>query len=138
MTIGLYMTRPSSTLFYSTASSDTTVEEKSKVHGSYHWDYERALSVVSLPLILSAMVVGPQPAIDLALGIVIPAHCHLGFDAVITDYLPKRRVGALHSVATWALRITTLLTLYGCYSFNTNDIGITEFVKRVWTGKKDV
>ena len=107
-------------------------EPISKAHGSYHWDYERALSVVSVPLIASAFVVGPAPILDLALGVVLPLHCHLGFDTIITDYLPKRRVGVLNAVATWTLRAGTLLTLYGLYTFNTQDVGIIEFTRRLW------
>jgi succinate dehydrogenase (ubiquinone) membrane anchor subunit len=36
-------------------------------------------------------------------------------------------------VVKWLLRFATLGTLYGVYEFNTNDIGLTELVKRLWT-----
>jgi len=32
----------------------------------------------------------------------------------------------------WTLRIATLLTLIGLYEFETNDVGLTEGIKRVW------
>ncbi len=103
--------------------------------GSYHWDFERALSVATIPLIGGAFFVGSDPMIDLALGVVLPLHCHLGLGCVIEDYLPSRRAGTLNKVATWGLGGFTLLTLYGCYQFNTNDVGLTALAKRVWTGK---
>ena len=64
---------------------------KSPAHGSYHWNTERALSLVSVPLIGTAMIYGSMPMVDIALGFVIPAHIHLGFDTIIQDYFPKRR-----------------------------------------------
>ncbi|KAI9106237.1 CybS-domain-containing protein [Phlyctochytrium arcticum] len=122
-----------------TPASETTTqsgEPKSKLHGSYHWDFERALSLVSVPLIAAPFVIGSNPYVDLALGVVIPLHTHIGFDAIIQDYLPKRRNPVAFRVLSYTLYAATGLTLYGCYQFNTNDIGITEFVKRLWVGKQ--
>ncbi|KAJ3043312.1 membrane anchor subunit of succinate dehydrogenase, Sdh4 [Rhizophlyctis rosea] len=110
-------------------------EHKSKVHGSYHWDLERGLSALTLPLIGGAFVVGPNPYIDLALGVVIPLHCHIGFDACIIDYFDYRKAPVVNRIMKGALYLTTAGVLYGCYQFNTNDVGITEGVKRIWTGK---
>ena len=92
------------------------------MHGSYHWMLERGLSIVSIPLIAAAFVVGPQPLIDLALGVVLPIHCHIGFGVIIDDYLPYRRAGIVNTIGVWALRISTALVLYGCFQFNTNGI----------------
>lgn len=103
----------------------------SKLHGSYHWSYERILSIATIPLIASAFTM-THPHIDFALGIVLPLHCHLGMDCIITDYLPKRRVGVIHPIAKTTLGLTTLLSLYGLYKLNTEDVGITEYVKKVW------
>ncbi|KAJ3417028.1 membrane anchor subunit of succinate dehydrogenase, Sdh4 [Chytridiales sp. JEL 0842] len=111
------------------------VQQKSKAEGSYHWDAERALSLATIPLIGAAFAVGPAPLIDLGLGVVIPLHIHMGFDTIIQDYVPKRKYGILHTICVWLLRAGTALTFYGCYEFNTNDVGITAFFKRLWTGK---
>ena len=85
-------------------------------------------------------LVGPGNAlIDLSLGVIIPLHIHLGLDCVIEDYLPARRAGAVvNGVATWGLRVATLLALYGFWKLNTHDVGVTESVKRLWTGKVGV
>ncbi|KNC95882.1 uncharacterized protein SPPG_08746 [Spizellomyces punctatus DAOM BR117] len=111
-------------------------EHKSKLHGSYHWDFERALSIALVPLMTAPFIIGSHPYVDLGLGVVIPLHTHIGFDAVIEDYLPVRRNPIIHRVMKYSLYTATGLCLYGCYQFNTNDIGITEFVKRLWTGKQ--
>lgn len=90
------------------------------------------MSIATVPLLGSAVFLGSIPSVDFALGVVIPLHCHIGFDAIIQDYLPARRAPTLNSIAKWTLRGATLLTLYGCYEFNTNDVGLTALVKRVW------
>jgi len=105
---------------------------KDKVAGSYHWDFERLLSIGLIPLTAASVVQGAHPITDLFLGVILPIHCHIGFDAIITDYLPARRNPILNRVSSWGLRGATLLVLVGCYQFNTNDVGLTEAVKRVW------
>jgi hypothetical protein len=52
--------------------------------------------------------------------------------AVIQDYLPKRKFGGVNTAARAGLGLATVLSLYGCYSFNTNDVGVTEFTRRLW------
>ena len=116
-----------------------TLTEKpvDKMHGSYHWQLERILSVAVLPLCVIPLVTGPSKTVDFLLGFLMPLHCHLGFGQIITDYFNKRKIGSMGSgllVAT--LYAATALTTYGLYQFNTNDIGITEFVKRLWQGKQ--
>ena len=73
--------------------------------------------------------------IDLGLGIVIPLHCHLGFESIITDYVPKRKFKFAYYVLSASLAATTIAALYGCYQFNTNDVGITELSRRIWRNK---
>jgi succinate dehydrogenase (ubiquinone) membrane anchor subunit len=102
--------------------------------GSYHWNTERVLSLVTLPLFASA-VFHPTAWIDAGLGIVLPLHCYLGVECMIQDYVPFRRVGVLHTILIWTLRVCTGLTMYGCYVINTKDIGLVGVVKRLWTGK---
>ncbi|KAJ3093266.1 membrane anchor subunit of succinate dehydrogenase, Sdh4 [Physocladia obscura] len=117
------------------ASNAANLADKSKTHGSYHWDAERVLSVATIPLVATALFAGSIPLVDLGLGVVIPLHTHLGFDVMIQDYVPKREFGILNTILTWALRATTAVVLYGCFVFNTTDVGITAFIKRLWTGK---
>jgi len=105
---------------------------RDKFFGSYHWFFERMISISLIPLTAASVVQGAHPITDLLLGVVLPIHCHVGFDAIITDYLPARKTPTLNKLSTWGLRGATLLVLIGCYQFNTNDVGMTELVKRVW------
>ncbi|RIB20112.1 CybS-domain-containing protein [Gigaspora rosea] len=105
---------------------------RDKVAGSYHWDFERLLSLTLIPLTIASVLKGAHPITDLGLGVILPFHCHIGFDAMITDYFPHRRNPVLNTVFAWGLRGATLIALYGCYEFNTNDVGLTELVKKVW------
>ncbi|KAF9433388.1 membrane anchor subunit of succinate dehydrogenase, Sdh4 [Entomortierella beljakovae] len=103
-----------------------------QVHGSYHWDFERVLCVSMIPLLAASALNGAHPITDGLLGVVIPIHAHMGFDAMITDYLNPRKAPTLGKVVTWTLRGATVLVLVGCYQFNTSDIGLTELVKKSW------
>jgi len=91
---------------------------------------ERGLSIATLPIIAGAFIVGPNPLIDLALGVVIPWHCHLGFGVILDDYLPKRRNPAANAILLWTLRGGTLLVLIGCFQFNTNGL-IFDFISNL-------
>lgn len=48
------------------------------------------------------------------------------------DYIPKRKYPRSVKTARWTLNAATALVLYGLYEFETNDVGITEGVRRVW------
>lgn len=50
----------------------------------------------------------------------------------IIDYFPKKRVPKTRTSAEWLLRFATLATAVGLYEFETNDVGVTEAVKRIW------
>jgi succinate dehydrogenase (ubiquinone) membrane anchor subunit len=107
----------------------------SKVHGSYHWTLERAISIATIPATAAAFIVGPHPIVDLSLGIIIPLHCHYGFETILTDYYPPHRA-KMGNAFLWILRISTGLALYGCYHFNTHDVGLVALVQKLWTGSK--
>jgi succinate dehydrogenase (ubiquinone) membrane anchor subunit len=124
----------------SLSNSYIFIENQSKIpdplHGSYHWVYERALSVASLGLIAGAFVVPGKGFIDFALGIVIPLHSHIGFGSVITDYLPARKFPRIYLFARGLLGAATAGAIYGLYLYNTNDMGITEGVRSLWKANK--
>jgi len=56
--------------------------------------------------------------------------------ACIIDYLPKYRVPKTHKGFMWLLKLATLVVAIGFYEFETNDVGVTEAVKRIWTAQK--
>ncbi|KAF8452257.1 CybS-domain-containing protein [Boletus edulis BED1] len=108
----------SCTISKGTVNDPTTFPPPSKTHGSYHWAFERLLTA--------------YPVLDGLLGISLVMHSHIGFDAILVDYLHHRKFPTLGPLTTWTLRATTVGVLVGVYQFNTNDIGLTELITKVW------
>ncbi|KAG0344229.1 membrane anchor subunit of succinate dehydrogenase, Sdh4 [Podila humilis] len=136
-----HATRATATTAGQTSSSVTDVYKQQaykipapdQLHGSYHWDFERLLCVSMVPLFAASAINGAHPITDGLLGVVVPVHCHIGFDAMITDYFDPTKVGKLANKSlVWGLRGVSVLVLVGCYQFNTNDIGLTEFIMKSW------
>ncbi len=56
------------------------VPKPNPLHGSYHWTFERAISVALVPLTITPFAVGSMsPAIDAALIFSLIVHSHMGF-----------------------------------------------------------
>ncbi len=115
------------------AAASKTAAPASSHNSTHHWDLERFLSVALLPAFASAAVY-QSPYIDLALGVILPIHIHLGLEQIVLDYTNKQK--ALNLFLTWTVRASTVLALYGCWKFNTNDIGLSEAMRRLWNPKK--
>ncbi|TFK32045.1 CybS-domain-containing protein, partial [Crucibulum laeve] len=126
---------PGIAVYKGTVNDPTTFPPPSRVHVSYHWAFERLLSAGLVPLTVAAFVTSPStyPVLDGILGVSLVMHSHIGFDSWIVDYLHPRKFPVLGPTATWALRTATVATLVGVYQFNTNDIGLTELIAKVWT-----
>ncbi|KAJ4358277.1 membrane anchor subunit of succinate dehydrogenase, Sdh4 [Didymosphaeria variabile] len=102
-------------------------------HGSYHWSFERLLAAGLVPLTVAPFAAGSlNPVTDSILCALLVLHSHIGFEACIIDYFPKKRIPKLRALADWALRIGTVALGVALYSFETNDVGITELVARLW------
>ncbi|MCJ1449444.1 MAG: membrane anchor subunit of succinate dehydrogenase, Sdh4 [Stictis urceolatum] len=63
----------------------------------------------------------------------IVVHSHIGFQSVIIDYVPTKRMPKIRALFWWGLRAGTLLVAVGLYEFETNDVGVTEAIKKIWT-----
>ncbi|KAI0314942.1 mitochondrial inner membrane protein [Amylostereum chailletii] len=126
---------PGGPIYKGTANDPTDFPTPSKSHGSYHWSFERLLSAGLVPLTAAAFASSGSaaPLVDGLLGITLVMHSHIGFDAVLVDYLHKRKFPILGPLSTWALRTATVGVLVGVYQFNTQDIGLTELISKVWT-----
>lgn len=97
-----------------------SLDHKSKTHGVYHWDLERAVSIAIVPLLVTPFVAGTGIVpVDFGIGVLLPIHCHLGLMQVIRDYAPKRRGPVLWNVALVSMYGLTGLALYGAYKINT-------------------
>jgi succinate dehydrogenase (ubiquinone) membrane anchor subunit len=60
-------------------------------------------------------------------------HSHIGFEAMVIDYIPDKRLPKIRLLFWWGLRAATILVGVGLYEFETNDVGLTEAIKRIWT-----
>lgn len=115
------------------ANDPVPVPPASPVHGSYHWTAERLVSAALIPLTIAPFAGSAlNPVTDAIFGALLIAHSHIGFQACITDYFPTGRVPGVRKGFSWLLNGMTVLTLVGLYEFETNDVGITEAVKRIW------
>lgn len=57
---------------------------------------------------------------------------------MIIDYIPVHQHPTMRKVFTWLLNIATLVVGIGFYEFETNDVGVTEAIKRIWhAGQND-
>ena len=110
------------------------VPEPSPSHGSYHWTFERILAAGLVPLTVAPFAAGSlNPVMDAILGASILVHSHMGIQAVFVDYVPTNKYPKLRKAVMWSLNVATALVGLGLYEFETNDVGITEAIKRVWT-----
>ncbi|OBZ80122.1 Succinate dehydrogenase [ubiquinone] cytochrome b small subunit, mitochondrial [Choanephora cucurbitarum] len=59
-------------------NSSIATPKPDRLHGSYHWDIERAASIALVPIIGSQLAFGASPITDTLLGVVLPLHLHIG------------------------------------------------------------
>ncbi|KAA1476425.1 hypothetical protein DENSPDRAFT_843386 [Dentipellis sp. KUC8613] len=126
---------PGGPIYRGTVNDPTTFPPPSKSHGSYHWTFERLLSAGLVPLTAAAFVTSgtSAPLLDGLLAVSLVMHSHIGFDSCVVDYLHERKFPVIGKIAKWTLRATTVGVLAGIYQFNTNDVGLTELIRGVWT-----
>lgn len=122
-------------MYKGTVNDPTTFPPPSRTAGSHHWAFERLLSAGLVPLTVAAFVTSGTnyPILDGVLGVSLVMHSHIGFDSMVVDYLHKRKFPIIGPMMTWTLRTATVGVLVGVYQFNTNDIGLTELIARVWS-----
>jgi len=117
-----------------TANDASPTIDPSPTHGSYHWVFERLIAASLIPLTVAPFAAGSlNPTMDALLCGTILIHSHIGFQSIIIDYIPSKRLPITRKVAWWGLRGATLLVAVGLYEFETNDIGVTETIKKIWT-----
>lgn len=59
-------------------SNAVATHKVDRLHGSYHWDIERAACLALVPIITSQLAFGASPITDTLLGVVLPLHLHIG------------------------------------------------------------
>ncbi|KAF1851466.1 mitochondrial inner membrane protein [Cucurbitaria berberidis CBS 394.84] len=116
-----------------TANDPVPVPNPSPSHGNYHWTFERIVAAGLIPVTIAPFAAGSlNPVTDSILCALLIIHSHIGFEACIIDYFPKKRVPRVHKASLWALRAGTVALGLALYSFETNDVGITEAITRLW------
>jgi len=119
-----------------TVNDQVVLPPPEPAHGSYHWTAERHISVSLIPLTVAPFAAGSlSPLMDGALIAAVLLHSHIGFQSCITDYFPKWRAPRMRRALDWTLNIFLVIVGVGWYEFETNDVGITQAIKRVWTAR---
>lgn len=116
-----------------TVNDAQPVPKADRFHGSYHWTYERIITVGLVPLTVWPFITGSLPPMaDTALGVLLVAHCQSGFGSCITDYIPKRRFPKLHPASFYLLYAGSAVALYGIYRLETEEEGLVGAAKALW------
>ncbi|KAK2073855.1 hypothetical protein P8C59_008100 [Phyllachora maydis] len=117
-----------------TINDPQPLPKPSPVHGSYHWTFERGMAAALVPLTVAPFAAGSlNPTLDAVLCGVLLVHSHLGMQSIIIDYVPKRRYPGAHRLVWWGLNAATAVVGLALYEFETNDVGLTEAIRRIWT-----
>ena len=81
-----------------------------------------------------ALLAGPpiSSVVDLAMGVVVPLHAHIGLRNVLVDYVHG---ASTQKALIAALAGVTVLTAVGLTKFNLTDVGITQALKDLWVAQ---
>ncbi|KAK9326274.1 CybS-domain-containing protein [Lipomyces orientalis] len=117
-----------------TVNDAAKVPPPEKVHGSYHWTFERLIAIGLIPLTVAPFIsdAALAPAIDSVLVTTTLVHSYFGLQSCIIDYIPKREFGKVHDACMWLLLGGTIVTGYGFYKYETEDIGLSGTIAKVW------
>lgn len=105
----------------------------SPYESSYHWTYERMLSLGLVPLTAFPFALGYEfPMVDTIFCLTVLFHSHSGFKSCIIDYIPERVYGFWHHAASKLLSLGTFVSLYGIYLLETTENGLFDLLSRIW------
>ena len=79
------------------------------------------MSGALIPLTLAPFIGGAyNPVMDSVFCAAILVHTHIGFQSVIIDYLPTKRMPSIRRLFMWGLNLATVLVGIGLYEFETS------------------
>lgn len=91
------------------------------------------MAAALVPLSIAPFAAGSlNPTLDALLATTLLVHAHMGVQAIIIDYVPKKRYANLRKASHWLLNLATILAGIGLYEFETTDVGLVEATKRLW------
>jgi len=108
------------------------------------------MSGALVPLTLAPFIGGAyNPVMDSVFCAAILIHTHIGFQSVIIDYIPIKRLPSIRRLFMWGLNLATVLVGIGLYEFETSkknfcgdgkseantfidDIGVSATVAKIW------
>lgn len=110
-----------------------------KTHGSLHWDFERVIAISMVPLVtIPLATTGSISSVaDSLLSSVLLAHCYVGFQSCIIDYIPKRVYGKNHNYAMYLLTLGSVLSALGIYKLQTEENGVVGILKKFWASDRE-
>lgn len=88
-----------------------------------------------MPLTVAPLVSATalSPALDSILVSSLLVHSYFGFQSCIIDYVPLREFGKVHHACMYLLLGGTVVAGYGFYKLETEDVGLTGTIAKVWT-----
>ena len=92
----------------------------------YHYSHIALLAGIPAALVLSPSVL--VMPLDMALGLLLPWHAHVGLVNVSDDYVPR----PYRALARGGLLLLSALATLGLLKINLCGAGITESVKSLW------
>jgi len=92
----------------------------------YHYSHVLLAGLIPVAFVLSPSFLNYP--VDLALGLAIPVHMHLGMVQVIEDYVPQ----PVQNLSILGMLVLSLLTGLGLLKINLCGFGITESFKSLW------
>jgi len=85
--------KPLPQVIHGTMNDAVPIPPSSPTHGSYHWTFERLVAAGLIPLTVAPFAAGSlSPVADAILCAAIIIHSHIGFQALIIDYIPPKRL----------------------------------------------
>jgi succinate dehydrogenase (ubiquinone) membrane anchor subunit len=80
------------------------------------------MSGALVPLTLAPFIGGVlNPVLDSLLCASILIHSHIGFQSIIIDYIPVKRMPNIRRLFMWGLNVATVLVGIGLYEFETSE-----------------
>ena len=92
----------------------------------YHYTSYAMVAGIPASFLLGAPV---STVVDLACGVIVPLHAHIGMRSVLVDYVHEE---STREAVIMGLTVLTVGSAAGLTFFNINDVGLTEGVKALF------